>query len=117
MAEKGLPINMCMELACDDSILIERIEGRRIHTPSGRTYHTKFSPPKVEGLDDITNEPLVQRKDDTRQALAGRLEHFYRHTFPLLNFYGERGLLVTMNAQAPIQDLEKEISLTIAPLK
>ena len=73
MKEKGLPINMCMEFAVDDSVLLERIEGRRIHPASGRTYHTKFAPPKVEGLDDITNEALVQRKDDTRQALAGRL--------------------------------------------
>lgn len=70
-----------------DSILIERVCGRRVHSPSGRVYHVSFNPPKVEGLDDVTGEPLSHRKDDNEETLVKRLEIFKRDTMPLIEFY------------------------------
>jgi len=57
--------------------LVERIEGRRIHVASGRSYHVLFNPPKVEGLDDITGEPLIQRKDDNAEVLRKRMTAYH----------------------------------------
>lgn len=59
LSNKNKKIDRVLEFKVNDEILIERIEGRRVHTPSGRSYHTKFNPPKVEGVDDITGEPLI----------------------------------------------------------
>ena len=71
--EQGKTIDRVIEFKVDEEVLGERIEGRRIHKPSGRSYHVKFNPPKVEGKDDITGEALIHRPDDTREALAKRM--------------------------------------------
>ena len=60
-----------------DQVLVERITGRMIHPTSGRSYHTKFAPPKVEGKDDVTGEPLIKRKDDNADTLVARLTAFH----------------------------------------
>lgn len=71
--EQGKTIDKVIEFKVDEEVLAERIEGRRIHKPSGRSYHVKFNPPKVEGIDDITGEKLIHRPDDTREALSKRM--------------------------------------------
>lgn len=78
----------------NDEILTNRIIHRRIHQPSGRVYNKIYNPPKVEGFDDITGEPLVQRKDDHIDIIAGRMESFYKNTEPLLNILKERNIEV-----------------------
>jgi len=69
-ASRNMNIDRVLEFKVDEELLVERIEGRRIHQASGRSYHVKFNPPKVEGKDDVTGEALMQRKDDTREALT-----------------------------------------------
>mmetsp|Transcript_8520 Transcript_8520/g.9226 ORF Transcript_8520/g.9226 Transcript_8520/m.9226 type:complete len:126 (-) Transcript_8520:246-623(-) len=102
LSEMGLKLNRVWEFNLDDSILVERIEGRRIHTASGRSYHVKFNPPKVEGKDDITGEALIQRKDDNATVLKTRLKSYHDSTTPLLDYYRQGGLLRVLNAdQAP----------------
>ena len=76
----GKKIDKVIEFKVDDEILVERIEGRRIHKASGRSYHTKFNPPKVEGKDDITGEDLFQRPDDNADALKTRLKLYHEET-------------------------------------
>lgn len=90
LAESGRPIDKVVNLSVDDSILLKRVEGRLIHTPSGRTYNTFFHPPKVEGKDDVTGEPLTKRADDNAAKLKVRLEEFHAKTTPVLNHYGPR---------------------------
>jgi len=68
--------------------IITRMSGRRAHLASGRTYHVKFNPPKVEGKDDVTGEPLVQRDDDREETVRKRLEVYLAQTRPLEEFYG-----------------------------
>lgn len=69
-----------------DSIVIERIVGRRVHVPSGRIYHVKFNPPKQEGKDDITGEPLTTRTDDQKYTIHKRLMEYHQQTVPLIDY-------------------------------
>ena len=102
-------IDRVIEYKVDEAVLAERITGRWIHAASGRSYHTKFAPPKVEGKDDITGEPLMQRKDDTIEALTTRMASYNKSTTPILDHYREKGTLTTINATASIESVSKEI--------
>ncbi|URJ32722.1 adenylate kinase [Blochmannia endosymbiont of Camponotus sp.] len=82
-------INYIIEFFTSDSVIIDRIVGRRIHVSSGRTYHIKFNPPKNYGLDDITGEILTTRKDDHEEAIRKRLSNYHQHTEPVLDYYRE----------------------------
>ena len=73
LKSKNTTINKAIEFKVNDEILIERVEGRRVHVASGRTYHVKFNPPKAEGRDDETGEALIQRKDDNAEVLKRRM--------------------------------------------
>lgn len=87
LSETGHEIDKVVNLSVDDSILLKRVEGRLIHTPSGRTYNIYFQPPKVPGLDDVTGEPLTKRADDNAAKLKTRLEEFHAKTTPVLEYY------------------------------
>ena len=87
LSQKNKKVDQVIEFKVDDDILIERIEGRRVHTPSGRSYHVKFNPPKVAGKDDQTGDDLIQRKDDNAEALRKRMSAYHESTAPILNYY------------------------------
>jgi adenylate kinase len=106
---RGTKIHKAVEFKVDDDILVERIEGRRVHLASGRSYHVKFNPPKVEGKDDITGEPLIQRKDDNAEVLRKRMQAYHSQTAPILNYYSQRNILNTINAMAPISTVRQHI--------
>lgn len=85
--DNGIKIDYVVEIQVPHEQIIERMSGRRIHQPSGRTYHIRFNPPKQEGLDDVTGEPLVQREDDKEETVRKRLEVYESQTRPLVDFY------------------------------
>ncbi|APW38523.1 adenylate kinase [Rhodoferax koreense] len=87
MKAAGVKLDYVLEIDVPFEAIIERMSGRRSHAPSGRTYHTKFNPPKVEGLDDVTGEPLIQRKDDEEETVRKRLEVYSAQTRPLVDYY------------------------------
>ncbi|MDO8932282.1 MAG: adenylate kinase [Rhodocyclaceae bacterium] len=87
MKEAGVPIDYVLEIDVPDSDIIARMSGRRAHLASGRTYHVKFNPPKVEGKDDVTGEPLVQRDDDKEETVKKRLDVYHSQTKPLVAYY------------------------------
>ncbi len=87
MKDAGVQIDYVVEIAVPDEEIIKRMSGRRVHLPSGRTYHVVFNPPKVEGKDDVTGEPLVQREDDKEETVRKRLEIYHAQTEPLVDFY------------------------------
>jgi adenylate kinase len=89
MAEAGVNLQHVVELVVADALIVERMSGRRTHLPSGRTYHVKFNPPKAEGKDDVTGEPLVQRDDDKEETVKKRLAVYHQQTEPLVNYYAE----------------------------
>ena len=89
MKEAGVPIDYVIEIDVPDEEIIKRMSGRRVHLPSGRTYHVIFNPPKVEGKDDVTGEPLIQRDDDKEETVRKRLEVYHQQTEALVDYYGK----------------------------
>jgi adenylate kinase len=87
MKASGVPLENVIEVAVPDETIIERMSGRWVHLPSGRSYHTKFNPPKVAGKDDVTGEPLVQREDDQVETVKKRLGVYHKQTEPLVSYY------------------------------
>lgn len=87
MRAAGVKLDYVLEIDVPFDAIIERMSGRRSHPASGRTYHVKFNPPKVEGLDDVTGEPLVQRDDDKAETVKNRLDVYSAQTRPLVDYY------------------------------
>ncbi|MEP6391373.1 MAG: adenylate kinase [Halioglobus sp.] len=87
MVQAGVAIDHVLEIAVDDEEIVARLSGRRVHPGSGRVYHLVYNPPKVEGVDDETGEPLVQRDDDQEDTVRRRLDVYQSQTSPLINFY------------------------------
>ncbi|MEP6966186.1 MAG: adenylate kinase [Polaromonas sp.] len=87
MKAAGVKLDYVLEIDVPFDAIIERMSGRRSHPASGRTYHVKFNPPKVEGKDDVTGEPLIQREDDKEETVRKRLEVYSAQTRPLVDYY------------------------------
>ncbi len=87
MQQEGILVDMVIEIMVPDEELVRRLSGRRVHKSSGRTYHTIFNPPKVEGKDDVTGEALIQRPDDQKETVLERLKVYHKMTKPLTSFY------------------------------
>lgn len=99
MKTANVKLDFVLEIDVDDSEIIERMSGRRVHPASGRTYHIKFNPPKLEGKDDVTGEALVQRDDDKEETVKKRLEVYHSQTKPLIDYYAKWS--ATGDANAP----------------
>ncbi|MGJ7563585.1 adenylate kinase [Variovorax sp. GB1R11] len=87
MKAAGVKLDYVLEIDVPFSDIIERMSGRRSHPASGRTYHVKFNPPKVEGKDDVTGEDLIQREDDKEETVGKRLDVYSQQTRPLVDYY------------------------------
>ena len=87
MKAAGVKIDYVLEIDVPFEAIIERMSGRRSHSASGRTYHTKYNPPKTSGVDDVTGEPLIQREDDKEETVRKRLEVYSAQTRPLVDYY------------------------------
>ncbi len=87
LKDQGVDIDYVVEIQVDDEEIIKRMSGRRVHPGSGRTYHVIFNPPREEGKDDVTGEPLVQRDDDQEETVRKRLDVYHSQTSPLVDFY------------------------------
>ena len=85
-------VNVVLELTLKDELIINRMSGRRVHQPSGRSYHLEFNPPEKDGLDDVTGEPLIQRDDDKPETVKNRLEVYWEHTNPLIVYYRSKSV-------------------------
>jgi adenylate kinase len=99
MKAAQVPIDVVLEIDVPDAEIVARMSGRRVHPPSGRTYHVRFNPPRQEGRDDVTGEPLVQREDDREETVKKRLEVYRAQTRPLVDYY--RSWAATGDARAP----------------
>jgi adenylate kinase len=87
MKSAGVGLDFVLEIDVPDAAIIERMSGRRVHVASGRTYHVKYNPPKVEGVDDVTGEALIQRDDDREETVLKRLQVYQSQTRPLVEYY------------------------------
>lgn len=115
LKEAGVSIDAVIEIDVADSVIVERMSGRRAHLASGRTYHVVFNPPKVEGKDDETGDDLVQRDDDKAEVVLDRLRVYHEQTAPLINYY--KGVAasdtsvkyITIDGTQKIDAVEQEI--------
>jgi adenylate kinase len=87
LKEAGVPIDHVLEIVVPDAAIVERMSGRRVHVPSGRTYHVRFNPPRVPDRDDVSGEELVQREDDREETVLKRLAVYHQQTEPLVAYY------------------------------
>ena len=87
LEKMGIEFTNVIEIKVDDEVIVNRMSGRRVHPQSGRNYHIDFNPPKKEGVDDLTNEPLIQREDDKPETVLKRLDVYHEETKPLSDFY------------------------------
>jgi adenylate kinase len=99
MRAAGVKLDLVLEIDVPDEAIIERMSGRRVHPASGRTYHVHNNPPKSEGKDDVTGEPLIQRDDDREEIVRKRLNVYHQQTRPLVDYYSKWA--ATGDAQAP----------------
>ena len=109
--KRGQSVDKVLNFSVPDSILVERITGRLVHPASGRSYHEKFAPPKAPGVDDVTGEPLVKRKDDNADTLKRRLAEFHAQTSPVIKYYGER--VVTIKADKPQEKVAAQVKKAV----
>ena len=115
LKEKGIKIDCVIEIMVDDDEIIQRMSGRRVHSPSGRTYHIKYNPPLEENVDDETGEPLIQRPDDNEETVRKRLAIYHEQTSPLVDFYKKSSLVqngnkyIQVNGVGDISTIQEQI--------
>ncbi len=117
----GIDLDYVLEFDVPFEAIIERISGRRSHPVSGRTYHVKFNPPKVEGIDDITGEALVQRDDDKEETVKKRLEVYSAQTRPLVDYYerwaasapGVAPKYRTINGNGTVEEIRNRVAAAL----
>ena len=102
MRDNQIDIDHVIEINVDDQEIIQRMSGRRVHPASGRSYHIQYNPPKQEGIDDVTGEPLVQRDDDQEETVKKRLTVYHEQTKPLIEYY--QSFANSGDAKAPSYD-------------
>jgi adenylate kinase len=116
LVNAGIAIDVVLEIDVPDAEIIRRLSGRRVHAVSGRIYHIENKPPQVEGKDDVTGEPLIQRDDDREETVRNRLEIYHRQTKPLVDFYKNAAAqnkslrFLTMSGVAGIADTRASLT-------
>lgn len=115
MKQNDVKVDHVLEFDLDDEVIVERMAGRRVHSASGRVYHTTYNPPKVEGKDDITGEDLVTRPDDEEATVRKRLTVYHEQTKPLVDYYqaeAEQGACQyhRLDASQPVDDVSAKLS-------
>lgn len=114
LVDADIKIDAVIELQVPDEKIVKRMSGRRVHLASGRTYHIVYNPPKVEGKDDVTGEPLVIRPDDEESTVRSRLAVYHQQTEPLVAFYKEQAAygntnFAAIDADRPVEDIAADI--------
>eukprot|EP00798_Chlamydomonas_sp_ICE-L_P024224 gene24224-9823_t len=108
LAKQGAAIDKVLDFQVPDALLVERVVGRWIHPASGRVYHNKFTPPQKPGVDDLTGEALIQRKDDNAETLKTRLSVFHSQTQPVIEHYAKK--VAVLHAEKKPAEVDQQIS-------
>jgi len=113
--EMGVNFTHVIEISVDDEVIVNRMSGRRVHPGSGKNYHIEFNPPKIDGLDDDSGEPLIQREDDKPETVLKRLDVYHEQTKPLSEFYINKSatsdlIYFSVDGSKLVESVFKEIS-------
>lgn len=119
LVDNGITIDAVIELQVPDEKIVRRMSGRRVHLASGRTYHIVYNPPRVEGRDDVTGEPLVTRPDDEESTVRSRLKVYHSQTEPLVAFYKDLSAkgqtrFAAIDADRPVEDIAADIRAVLS---
>lgn len=111
----GVNFTHVVEIHVDDEVIVNRMSGRRVHPGSGRNYHVDFNPPKSEGVDDDTGEPLIQREDDKPETVLKRLNVYHEQTKPLSDFYTKQSedtdlIYINVDGSQSVDEVFRSIS-------
>jgi adenylate kinase len=98
-------LTVVLELVVDDEEVVRRLSGRRTCRRCGHVWHQDFDPPSRDGICDRCGGELFQRDDDSEQTIRHRLEVYADQTSPLIGYYGDRGLLLGVDATGPVEDV------------
>lgn len=114
LLEANIAIDHVLEIRLQDEVVVTRISGRRVHEASGRTYHVRFSPPRVPNIDDQTGDALIQRDDDREETVRERLRVYHEQTHPLVGFYRNLARsgsvdFSVIDGSASVEEIEREI--------
>ena len=110
----GIAIDCVLEIEVPDKEIIDRLGGRRVHLDSGRVYHLEHNPPKVQGIDDVTGEPLIQRDDDKEDTILERLGIYHDETYPVVEYYRNQSVsssvrYICINGLGNLENIKKKI--------
>ncbi|MCL7419367.1 MAG: adenylate kinase [Methylobacter sp.] len=108
----GVTIDTVIEIVVADEEIVKRMAGRRVHLPSGRTYHIEFNPPKVDNVDDVTGEALIQRDDDKEETVRKRLSVYHEQTKPLVGYYSAESRPVkfaSISGVGPVEEITAKV--------
>jgi adenylate kinase len=120
---QDIGIDCVIEIKVNPEEIIRRLSGRRVHPGSGRVYHHSFNPPKVEGLDDVTGEALIQREDDKEETVRHRLNVYQELTHPLVNYYQNLNLnnklkkYIAVDGMREVAEVKQEILRALDQIK
>lgn len=120
LEQMGIGIDHVVEFQVDDEEIVQRMSGRRVHLASGRSYHLRFNPPRVEGLDDVTGEPLIQRDDDSEGTVRKRLAVYHDQTLPLVSYYQNKAAegrlaFTSINGIGEVETITSRLLEALAP--
>ena len=114
LSAEGITIDCVLEIEVPDKEIIDRLVGRRVHLDSGRVYHLQHNPPKIEGVDDVTGEPLIQRDDDKEDTIKERLGIYHEDTYPVAEYYRNQSMsssvrYICINGLGNLENIKKKI--------
>ena len=110
-------VDIVINVEADDELIVKRLSGRRVCPTCGRTYHLESNPPKVDGICDLDQTPLIQREDDKPETVLRRLEIYHEETKPVIDYYKKQGLLKSVKGVGTIDEINRKTIEIIGDLK
>lgn len=109
LAKRGLKLDRVLNIDVDKDSLVKRLSGRRVCPNCGVSYHIDNNPPKVEGICDVCQTPIIQREDDKEQTVLDRIKVYDSQTKPLVDFYNKQDLVFTVDGTLPIDEITNKL--------
>ena len=109
LLDLGQELDKVIMIDVDDETIVNRMGGRRVHLGSGRVYHIKYNPPKIDNIDDITGEDLTIRDDDKEDTVRNRLKVYHNQTKPIIDHYIDKGIVEIINGNSTIENVKDDI--------